>query len=112
MMNRTKLAAMLIPLSLGVCAPAWSGEVARTSGEALKHSAQAVGYSLAASVQVVSGVIAIPLGLSAEVGKVSGEMSDSLWEIANTPIGEPLPVADEAITLGPSPREALDEDSQ
>ena len=58
--------------------------------------------------QVVSGVAAIPLAISAEAGKVSGELSDELWKAANSPIGSaPLPVADELITVGPPPGEAL-----
>ena len=62
---------------------------------------------VAAGAQAVSAVAAIPFGVSAEVGQVSGEISEELWNAANAPIGEPLPIADEPITAGPPPGEAL-----
>lgn len=79
----------------------------QASGESLRHSAEAIGLALGASAQVVSGIAAIPLGLSAEAGKVSGELSEELWKAANTPLRGSLPVTEELITIGPPPGEAL-----
>ncbi len=62
---------------------------------------------MAGAAQAVSAIAAVPLGLSAEAGKVSGEMSDELWVAANAPVGAPLPVTEAIITVGPPPAEAL-----
>ena len=55
---------------------------------------------------------ALPLGVAGEIGAVSGDLSDELWEVANAPIGEPLPIAEESFTVGPSPGEALEQDGE
>ena len=97
------VAAILLLGSAGGSA----GESLRSSGRALQNSVNAVGYSVVAGAQVVFGVLAVPLGASAGLGQVSGEMSDAFWEIANTPADAPFPVADESITAGPPPSQAL-----
>ena len=102
----TRRVALLIAL-LGTSAGAQAQSSFEASGESLRHSAEAIGLAVGASVQVVSGIAAVPLGLSAEVGKVSGEMSDELWRAANSPIGTPLPVSEALVTVGPPPGEAL-----
>ena len=79
----------------------------RHSGRAVQHSGNAIGYSLVATGQFVAGALAIPLGFSAQVGTVSGQMSDELWEAANAPIGAPLPITEQTITVGPPPGEAI-----
>lgn len=84
----------------------------QASADSLRHSAEAIGLAVGASAQVISGVAAIPLGLSASVGNVSGEVSAELWRVANTPIGTPLPVSDALVTVGPPPGEALRQSSE
>lgn len=101
--STTTLAALLLLGSAGGSA----GESLRTSGQAVQNSVNALGYSLVAGTQLVFGVLAVPLGASAGLGQVSGEMSDAFWEVANTPADAPFPVADEAITAGPPPSDAL-----
>lgn len=87
---------------------AQAGGSVQNSSRALEYSLKAVAYSSVASMQLVFGAAAIPLGVAAELGKVSGEMSDAMWEVANTPVDEPFPVADEAIMIGPPPARALE----
>lgn len=76
-------------------------------GRSVQHSGEAIGLSVAGSAQAVSAIAAVPLAFGAEVGKVSGEMSDELWKAANAPVGTPLLVTDEIVTVGPPPGQAL-----
>ncbi len=95
-----------------VAGQAQAGRALQHSGQALKHSAEAVGYAMVGATQLVFGASAIPFGMSANLGNVSGDMSDAMWEVANAPIGEPLPVAEESISAGPPPNQALANEEQ
>lgn len=82
--------------------------------EAVKKSAQASGnasasaaHSIAASGQVTSAAIAVPLKAVGAVGAASAQAGDGLSKAASAPIGTPLQVTDEAITAGPLPSEAM-----
>lgn len=88
-------------------AQAHAGRAVQHSGQAIHQSANAAGYSMIGATQLVFGVVSVPLKLMGALSGASGEMGDSLWEAANAPIGEPLPIADESITAGPPPAEAL-----
>ena len=77
------------------------------SSQAVTHSIQAIGESMVAGAKLVSGVAAVPLKAAGAVGTLSGDLGDSLWEAANAPVGAPLPVTDDAITVGPPPDKAL-----
>jgi hypothetical protein len=73
------------------------------STEASVHTSKALGHAIMSGVKVVSGVVAIPLKIVGEIGMVSGEAGDALWEEANGTIGESLELSDAVITAGPSP---------
>ena len=75
--------------------------------EASVNSAQAIGHSSVAGVKIISGIAAIPLTVAGEIGHVSGEAGEILWDEANKPIGEPLEITDEVITAGPSPKDVI-----
>lgn len=82
--------------------------------EAVKKSAQASGnasasaaHSIAASGQVTSAAVAVPLKAVGAVGAASAQAGDGLSKAASAPIGTPLQVTDEAITAGPLPSEAM-----
>lgn len=77
------------------------------SSQAVAHSLQAVGESMVGGAKLVSGVAAIPLKAAGAVGELSSEMGDAFWEAANAPAGEPLPLTDDVITIGPPPGEAI-----
>ncbi len=62
---------------------------------------------MVAGAKLVSGVAAVPLKAAGAVGELSGDMGDSLWEAANAPADGPLPVTDDAVTVGPPPGEAI-----
>jgi hypothetical protein len=92
-------AAILLSFSISACA----GGSAQHFSDSLDHSTQALAHSTAAGIKFVSGAIAIPLMMSGEIGKVSGEIGEELWEEANTP----LPITEEVITAGPTPAKAM-----
>ncbi len=77
------------------------------SGQAVKYSALAVGHGAVGSAKMTSAVVAVPLLAVGAVGAVSAEMGKSLVEAANDPIGEPLKISDETITVGPTPDQAI-----
>ena len=91
--------AMLFSLSMPVIA----GGSAQHFSDSLDHSVQALGHSTVAGLKLVSGAVAIPLMMSGEIGKASGEIGESLWDEANSP----LPITEEIITVGPAPAEAM-----
>ncbi len=92
-------AATLLSLSM----PVFAGGSAKHFSDSLDHSAQALAHSTVAGFKLVSGAVAIPLMISGEIGKASGEIGESLWDEANTP----LPITEEVITDGPTPAEAM-----
>ncbi len=91
--------ATLLSLSM----PVFAGGSAQHFSDSLDHSAQALGHVTVAGLKLVSGAVAIPLMISGEIGKASGEIGESLWEEANAP----LPITEEVITVGPTPADAM-----
>ncbi len=100
--------AFLIILNLNACASATHSEQAiKESGEAASHASASLAHGIIASGQVTSAVSAIPLAVVGSVGAVSAEISKDLLEVATTPIGTPLEITDETVTVGLRPEEAL-----
>jgi hypothetical protein len=91
---------------------AFANGVAAHFSEAVDHSGQAAAHASVAGVKVVSGVVAAPLVAGGAVGQVVGEGGKILWDIANSPIGDSLPVGDETLTAGPSPAEMMSREEQ
>ena len=87
-------------------APVLAGGSAQHFSKAVTHSAQAVAHSTAAGVKLVSGVAAVPLMITGEIGKASGQLGEAMWDEANTE----LPITDETITAGPAPADAVKEE--
>ena len=77
------------------------------SGQASIHSANAVSHGLVSGAKVASGSAAVPLILIGSAGTVSGDAGRTLWEAADQPIGEPLPITEETIISAPSPDQAI-----
>lgn len=106
-MRRERLVLIVaVMVSLGSGGGSLAGELPKAitySGRAIVNSAQAVSTGVVASGQLVSGVVAAPLLISGAVGQVSTEAGTELWDAAMSPIGTPLPVAEEHITVGPPP---------
>ncbi len=104
---RSRYYVIVLVCSVLNASPSVAGGSAQHSGRALQHSVNAVGYSAVASAQFVSAVAAIPLGFGGTLGAISQDMSDELWEAANSPVGAPLPITDDVVTVGPPPSEAM-----
>ena len=95
--------AMGIALSM----PALAGGASQHFSNAIANSLEAIAQGTVAGFKLVSGAIAVPLMISGEIGRVSGQAGEELWQEANTPIGTPLVITDDVITAGPSPAEAM-----
>jgi len=101
--------AVLITLSATQAAYA-QGSSGQHFSEAIGHSVQAAGHSVVGSAKLVSGTIAVPLIVIGGVGKVSQSAGEELWDIANQPIGTPLPISEETVSAGPAPNIAIKKD--
>lgn len=88
--------------------PVMAGGAVEASAQAVTHSMEAIGYTLEGSFKLASGAVAVPFTVVGEIGKVSGEVGNELWEEANSPPHGPFPVTDEVITVGPKPSEQLE----
>jgi hypothetical protein len=87
-----------------------SGRIVQDSVQASAHAGASAAHGIMASGRAVSAAVAIPLSVSGAVlesaGKVSTTVARDLMRAANAPIGTPLEVTDEVITVMP-PNEAL-----
>lgn len=106
MKRRLLLSSGFFFLAVSPCLALAQGSLEHSS-RAVTHSLQAVGEGMVAGVKLVSGVAAVPLKAAGAVGELSSEMGDAFWEAANAPVNGPLPVTDDAITVGPPPGEAI-----
>jgi hypothetical protein len=85
-----------------------AGGSAEASAQALTHSLEALGYAVEGSLKLASGAAAVPLMFAGEIGAISGEVGNELYEEANAPPHGAFPVTDEVITVGPAPAEQLE----
>ena len=99
MFNKSSLIAITLLASLST--PVFAQGSLQHSAASVGHSAQASGQVVVGGAQLVSGVASVPLAASAGMGKASGNMAGSLRDTAQRPIGEPLPISDEIITVSP-----------
>ncbi len=87
-----------------------SGQASGNAVQSGSHASASAGHSIAASGQVTSAASAIPLAIggvvSGAAGAVSGQSARSSAQAATAPIGTPLDITDETITIMP-PNEAL-----
>jgi hypothetical protein len=82
----------------------------KTGGQASSNAAASAGHSLVATGQLASGVFATPLlasgAITVGVGSAAVQAGGSLMNAATHPIGTPLPVTEETISIIP-PNRAL-----
>jgi hypothetical protein len=87
-----------------------SGQAINEGVQSSGHASASAAHSIAASGQVTSAVIAVPLSVGGAVlgsaGAVSAGAARDSMKAATTPIGTPLDITDETITVVP-PNEAL-----
>ncbi len=88
------------------------------SGRAVTHGSQAsdqasnsAAHAIAGSGQTVSGAASVPFMASGASGAASAQVGEDLHDAATAPIGEPLKITDETITVGPPPDHALNTDT-
>lgn len=93
-------------LALFAAAPVHAQGFSQSAADSTKHSAKAVGHSVAAGGKLVSGVVAVPLLIVGGVGQASMAAGQALWETADGP----LPVAEESFTAGPNPGKAMNKE--
>ncbi len=82
----------------------------KAGGRASGNVAASAGHSLVATGQLASGVVATPLlasgAIAVGVGSAAVQAGGSLMNAATSPIGTPLPVTDETVSIIP-PNKAL-----
>lgn len=87
-----------------------SGQASANTVQSGSHASASAGHSIAASGQVTSAVSAIPLAIgglvSGTAGALSSQAARGSAQAATAPIGTPLEITDETITVMP-PNEAL-----
>jgi hypothetical protein len=100
-------AALLLSLATSALAQGAShgGQAVTEAGQASGHASASAAHSIVASGQVTSAALAVPLMSGAvvagSVGNASGTAADSMLQAANAPIGTPLPVSTETVTVLP-----------
>lgn len=108
-MNKLNPTAALIYV-LSLCAASAMANPAEQLQKAVKNvglassnAAASAGHSLVATGQLASGVVATPLlasgAIAAGVGNAAVQAGGSLMSAATSPIGTPLPVTDETISI-------------
>lgn len=82
-----------------------SGGAIQESAQASGHASASAAHGIAASGRTVLGVSAVPLSVGGAVlgsaGAVSAAAARDSMRAANAPIGTPLEITDEAITVIP-----------
>ena len=85
-------------------------QAVRSGGRASGNASASAGHSLAATGQLASGVVGVPILASGVVtigaGSVAAQAGSTLMNSANYPIGKPLPVTNETVSVLP-PNKAL-----
>lgn len=87
-----------------------AGQAVNDAARASGHASGSAAHSIAASGQVTSAVMAVPLSVGGvvlgSVGAASAGSARESMRAANAPIGTPLNVTDEVISVMP-PNQAL-----
>lgn len=115
-MNKSTTAVALIS-ALGLCSASAMANPAeqlqkavKTGGHASSKASASAGHSLVASGQLASGVVATPLlasgSIAVGVGSSAVQSGSSLINAATSPIGTPLRVTEETVSIIP-PNKAL-----
>ncbi len=84
-----------------------SGQAIQNTTKAGSHGSASAGHAIGASGQATSAAAAVPLAVGGSAGAASNKIAKDLINAATAPIGTPLVITDETITVGPPPDEAL-----
>ncbi|MEH0021631.1 MAG: hypothetical protein V6Z89_18390 [Desulfobacter sp.] len=96
----------------GFCTTAFSqdthsGRAVNHGSQAASHASGSAAHAISASGQAVSGAASVPFMVSGAAGASSAQIGEDLHNAASEPIGTPLEITDETITIGPPPDQAL-----
>jgi hypothetical protein len=112
-LKRRSMAAVLLATMVGSAFADDDSHAGRAVNEAVQtgsHASASAAHSIAASGQVTSAASAVPLSIGGAVvgsaGAVSAAAARDSMRAATAPIGTPLEITDEVITVVP-PNEAL-----
>jgi hypothetical protein len=97
----------MVATASGLSTNGYATGVAGHLSASVEHSIGSVAHLSAGTAKAISASTAMPLKAVGAIGAASAEMGDALWDEANRPIGEPLPIDDTIHTVGPRPDEAL-----
>jgi hypothetical protein len=110
---RTTFAAIIAASTGGIASAddeTHAGRAVSEAAQSSSHASASAAHSIAASGQVTSAASAIPLSIGGAVlgsaGAVSAGAARDSMRAATAPIGTPLEITDEVITVVP-PNEAL-----
>jgi len=106
-MNNKNTTALYLLLALATSQTAYAQGSTQNFSEAAGHSVKATGHSVAGSAKLAVSAVAAPLIIVGSIGAVSQSAGEDLWNIANQPIGDPLPISDETVSAGPAPDMAI-----
>ena len=85
-----------------------SDRAANNSSQASEHGSNSVVHAIIGSGQVVSGAASVPLSAAGASGAASTQIADELKKAADAPIGEPLEITEETISIGLPPDKQLE----
>jgi hypothetical protein len=110
----TRQAAIIAFITLSICVTGCSFTQCNQGRDALKEAGKASSgarkssiHAVAASGRTTSAVSSVPFLIGGAAGAASGKAGSDLQQTATQPIGQPLDITDEAITVGPPPDQAL-----
>ena len=101
---KNNLLSSIIIIALYIPTFAHAGGALYHSGQSLENSARAVGHMSAGALKMVAGIVSVPLVIIGSAGEVSGETGEIFRDFAN----EPLPIAEDTVSVGPTPAQMFD----
>jgi len=86
------------------------GAAVKHGSQAGSHASRSVIHAIIGSGQVVSAAASVPLSIAGSAGAVSAQIAHDLRKAASTPIGQPLEISDETVSVGLPPDMELNND--
>lgn len=110
MNHKTLKAALFLAMST-MTSNAMAADSLKHASNASKHSAKAVAELAKSGVKVSAAVVSVPLIVVGSVGVASAAAGSSAINYAIGQDGE-LPIGDEVVVAGPSPKQAIKEEQK
>ena len=87
-----------------------SGRAAEHGSQASDHTSKSVIHTILGSGKVVSAAASVPVSAAGASGAASSEIAKDLKDAGSQPIGEPLEITDETVSVGLPPDKQLQSD--